>query len=100
MRRAGRLFALPRAALLQGDRGTGSVPRGTAMPPHGFSIGQSVELVPGKLDGNIPRGTYTVLRLLPNDASDREYRVKNIRDGHERVVRESQIRRGPASVLG
>lgn len=69
------------------------------MPPHGFAIGQSVELSPGRLDGNVPRGTYTILRLLPNDASDREYRVRNARDGHERVVRESQLRPGPKSVF-
>jgi hypothetical protein len=37
------------------------------MPPHGFAIGQSVELSPGRLDGNVPRGTYTILRLLPNE---------------------------------
>jgi len=69
------------------------------MPPHGFAIGQSVELTPGRLDGNVPRGTYTILRLLPNDALDREYRVRNARDGHERVVRESQLRPGPKSVF-
>jgi hypothetical protein len=69
------------------------------MPPHGFAIGQSVELTPGRLDGNVPRGTYTILRLLPNDAADREYRVRNARDGHERVVRESQLRPGPKSVF-
>ena len=69
------------------------------MPPHGFIIGQSVELTPGRLDGNVPRGTYTILRLLPNDAADREYRVRNARDGHERVVRESQLRPGPKSVF-
>jgi hypothetical protein len=69
------------------------------MPPHGFTIGQSVELTPGRLDGNVPRGTYTILRLLPNDAADREYRVRNARDGHERVVRESQLRAGPKSVF-
>ena len=66
---------------------------------HSFSVGQSVELVPGRLDGNVPRGTYIVLRLLPNDAPDREYRVKNARDGHERVMRESQLRRGPATLF-
>jgi hypothetical protein len=70
------------------------------MPPHGFTVGQSVELTPGRLDGNVPRGTYTILRLLPNDAADREYRVRNTRDGHERVVRESQLRAGPTSVFG
>jgi hypothetical protein len=32
------------------------------------------------------------VRQLPNDSSDREYRVKNATDGHERVVRESQVR--------
>ncbi|MBD0273406.1 MAG: hypothetical protein ICV73_15940 [Acetobacteraceae bacterium] len=64
------------------------------MPLHSFAVGQRVEFVPGKFDGSAPGGTYTVVRLLPNDSSDREYRVKNIRDGHERVVRESQIRGG------
>lgn len=70
------------------------------MPLHRFVVGQSVEFVPGRFDGTAPRGTYTVVRLLPNDASDREYQVKNSRDGHERVVRESQIRRGPTTALG
>lgn len=67
------------------------------MRAHSFSVGQNVEFVPGAFDGNIPRGAYTVVRLLPNDAVDREYRVKHLRDGHERVVRESQLRSGPAS---
>ncbi len=70
------------------------------MPPHSFSVGQSVEFVPGRFDGSAPWGTYKVLRLLPNDSSDREYRVKNSHDGHERVVRESQIRRGPTTPFG
>jgi hypothetical protein len=67
------------------------------MQPHGFSVGQSVEFFAGKYDGNVTRGTYTVLRLLPNDGADREYRVRHQHDGHERVVRESQLRPGPAS---
>lgn len=70
------------------------------MPLHSFAVGQSIEFVPGKFDGSAPGGMYTVLRLLPNDSTDREYRVRNVRDGHERVVRESQIRRGPAAALG
>lgn len=70
------------------------------MPLHSFTVGQSIEFVPGRFDGSAPGGIYTVVRLLPNDSGDREYRVKNIRDGHERVVRESQIRRGPGAALG
>jgi hypothetical protein len=65
------------------------------MPLHSFALGQVLEFNPGKFDGTAARGTYTVVRLLPNDGSDREYRVKNVRDGHERVVRESQLRRLP-----
>ncbi len=54
-----------------------------------------LESDPGKFDGTAARGTYTVARLLPNDGCDREYRVKNVRDGCERVVREGQLRHGP-----
>ena len=70
------------------------------MTPHSFTVGQKVELVPGRHDGNIPRGTYMVQRLLPNDDADREYRVRSVSDGHERVVRESQLRRGATQPLG
>ena len=66
------------------------------MPLHSFAVGQMLEFDPGKFDGTAARGTYTVVRLLPNDGRDREYRVKNVRDGHERVVRESQLRRLPS----
>lgn len=69
------------------------------MPPHNFTIGQRVELVPGRMDANVPRGLYTVERLLPNDSADREYRVRSVQDGHERVLRESQLRKGPPRVF-
>ena len=65
------------------------------MPHHSFAVGQRLEFDPGKFDGTNAHGSYTVVRLLPNDGSDREYRVRSARDGHERVVRESQLRRGP-----
>jgi hypothetical protein len=64
------------------------------MQPHSYAVGQSFEFVPGRFDGAAPRGTYTVVRQLPNDSPDREYRVRSSGDGHERVVRESQMRRG------
>jgi hypothetical protein len=70
------------------------------MPSHSFAVGQNVDLVPSRSDGNVPRGAYTVQRLLPNDGVDREYRVRSVQDGHERVVRESQLRPRPAGVFG
>ena len=64
------------------------------MTPHKFAVGERVEFQPGRYDGNVPRGIYTVERLLPSENADNQYRVKNVRDNHERVVRESQLRRG------
>ena len=63
------------------------------MPPHSFAVGQMLEFDPGKFDGTGGPGAYTVVRLLPNDGSDRGDRGENVRDGHERVVRGSQLRR-------
>ncbi|MCO6414670.1 hypothetical protein JYK14_00550 [Siccirubricoccus sp. KC 17139] len=68
--------------------------------PHNFTVGQTVELCHDRYDRNLPSGAYTITRLLPNDAEDREYRVKSSHDGHERVVRESQLRAGTAPVFG
>ena len=67
-----------------------------AAPLHRFRAGQQVELLPGTMDGHLPRGLFSILRLLPNDQMDREYRVRHVTDGHERVVRESQMRADPA----
>jgi len=60
------------------------------MPPHSFRIGQTVDLIPGRILGT-KRGPFTILRLLPNDGLDREYRIEHLVDGHERVVRQSEI---------
>jgi hypothetical protein len=70
------------------------------MSLHRFAVGQSVEFAPGRLDATATVGTYTVLRLHPDEPSDREYRVKNAQDGHERVVRESRIRLVRPPTLG
>ena len=61
------------------------------MSTHKFQIGQSVQLQPGGKEYNVPAGSYTVQRLLPSENRDFQYRVKNSRDGHERIVRESQL---------
>ena len=60
---------------------------------HSFELGQRVRLVPGPMDGKLPQGGYEIVRLLPNDAADREYQIRNALDGHQRVARESQLRR-------
>ncbi len=62
------------------------------MAQHKFKVGQNVRLSPANtLDHYTPRGLYQVVRMLPPDADDNQYRVKSAEDGHERVVRESQL---------
>ena len=61
------------------------------MVHHKFTVGQEVEFLPGRMDFHVPRGIYTIVRQLPMDSNDFLYRVKNVRDGHERVMRESQL---------
>ena len=64
------------------------------MVSHKFAVGQEVEFLPGRMDFHVPRGVYTIVRQLPVEANERQYRVKNSRDGHERIMRESQLAAG------
>lgn len=61
------------------------------MTAHKFSVGQRVHFSPSGFDGNAQQGTYVVVRQMPSETRDLQYRVKDARDGHERVVRESQL---------
>ncbi len=61
------------------------------MAAHKFGSGQKVEFSPSAFEGNAPRGSYIVVRQMPSETRDLQYRIKNARDGHERVVRESQL---------
>ena len=61
------------------------------MAAHRYAVGDRVELRARSIADKLARGVYTIERLLPNEASDREYRVRNAADGHERVVQESSL---------
>ncbi len=66
---------------------------------HKFSVGTAVRYSAGTYAGPAASGTYTVTRLLPPEPGDCQYRVKSLRDGHERVVRESQLTPGPLAEI-
>ncbi len=61
------------------------------MALHKFKVGQIVDLIPSRREANVPGDNDTIQRLLPEDGGDLQYRVKYVRDGHERVVHESQL---------
>ena len=58
---------------------------------HKYSLGQKVNFSPGFGSPSELRGRYTIVRLLPSETRDCQYRVKCDHDAHERVVLESQL---------
>lgn len=61
------------------------------MTRHKFAVGQEVEFSPKQRDLGIPPGVYRIVRQLPAEGNDWQYRVVNARDGHERIMHESQL---------
>ena len=41
-----------------------------------------------------PHGTYVLMAELPEQDGEFQYRIKSIVERHERVARESELRRG------
>jgi hypothetical protein len=62
------------------------------MATHKFEIGRIVRSQSGPA-GAIPPGSYEIVRHLPSRDAERDvqYRVKSTTDGHERIVRESEL---------
>jgi hypothetical protein len=63
------------------------------MSAHKFDIGQIVRSEASPNSG-IPPGSYEIVRQLPSGdaARDLQYRVKATLDGHERIVKESDLK--------
>lgn len=62
------------------------------MTTHKFTVGDRVQFMPNPSDVNVRRGTYTVVRALPDAGRGCQYRVKHVQDEHERVIDEAQLR--------
>ncbi len=63
------------------------------MRPHAdsrFQIGQTV-FVHLSLGLNIPGGAYVITKKLPERDGEFEYRVKSVKEPHERVVPERAL---------
>ncbi len=60
------------------------------MAIHKFKVGQSVELR-ARMGNWLPAGPFSVVRPLPSDGRENQYRLKSEKDGHERVAAESDL---------
>ncbi len=57
-----------------------------------FRLGQTVRLVRSTLR-TAADGEFEVIRPLPDDGGETQYRIKSAREPHDRVVKESDLRR-------
>ena len=62
------------------------------MPAHKFHVGEIVHLSPA-ITRNLPGGSYAVVKQLPASDDEFDYRIKNMKEPHERVARESELRK-------
>ncbi|MGB0083822.1 MAG: hypothetical protein WBP94_00405 [Rhodomicrobiaceae bacterium] len=61
------------------------------MSEHRFKIGQALSFTPHRMSSGARPGKCKVMRLLPTDSDDPQYRIKCINENFERVVRESEL---------
>ena len=60
------------------------------MLTHKLRVGEIVQLSPS-FSRNAPGGSYEVIKQLPENCGEFEYRIKSTNEPHERVVRESEL---------
>ncbi|HEY1507252.1 MAG TPA: hypothetical protein VGF92_23320 [Stellaceae bacterium] len=57
---------------------------------HKFKVGQSVELL--RKEQNLkPLGLFEIVRIMPTEHGYRQYRIRSLADGHERVALEAEL---------
>jgi hypothetical protein len=87
--------SIPESAPITVPMGTVTVAQVTALSPplrtHRFRVGQTVFYTSSPISRPGATGTYEVVRLLPSDGDDYQYRIKNPGEAFERVAKESQL---------
>jgi hypothetical protein len=87
---------VPSAKRIAGSEGsTVTVAQVTALTAslhaHKFQVGQTVFYTSSPISRPGASGSYKVVRLLPSDGEDYQYRIKNPGEAFERVAKESQL---------
>jgi hypothetical protein len=64
---------------------------GSALRSHKYQVGQTVFYTSSPISRPGASGSYKVVRLLPSDGDDYQYRIKHAGEAFERVAKESQL---------
>ena len=67
--------------------------RRSALKEHKFQIGHTVYFTSRPIGHMATNGSYRVVKLLPSDGDDYQYRIKSAEEAFERVAKESQLDR-------
>ncbi len=59
---------------------------------HRFRLGEKVQLARSYPFRSAAEGQYEVVRQLPETHGEFQYRIKSLREPHERVVKESELK--------
>jgi hypothetical protein len=65
----------------------------SVLKSHRFTLGQTVRYIAGPMNRATAVGTYKIIKLLPLDGDEHQYRIKNTEEAFERVAKESQLDR-------
>jgi hypothetical protein len=60
---------------------------------HRFTIGQTVRYIAGPTNRATANGTFKIVKLLPLEGDEHQYRIKHNEEAFERVAKESQLDR-------
>jgi hypothetical protein len=60
---------------------------------HKYRVGETVFFTSPSFGRAAATGSYTVVKLLPSEGDDYQYRIKNTDEAFERVAKESQLDR-------
>ena len=58
---------------------------------HKYAVGATVYFTASNIARPAASGTYEVIRLLPTEGDDCQYRIKSANEAFERVAKESQL---------
>lgn len=67
--------------------------RGELLKMHKYTVGQHVRFTAGPYSRAGTSAGFTIVRLMPPDGDEHQYRIKSLDEAFERVARESQLDR-------
>ena len=56
-----------------------------------FQVGEMVDFFPGRATIPASVRAYTIVRLMPLESGERQYRIKTMSEQFERIAKESEL---------